>query len=498
MADVATGGHRGLELRPNVIVITALSLAALVLAIFMLPGDTERIAVLERDGHYRQALTALEERFAKGDRRQPTLFQLFKLHERHGDIANARRMLEMLVELRPNDHHLQRQLAEFYKITQDEDSYVRALARQLDIRYSEPACRNLIGIWRRRGEADTEQKSIELCRSKGYRRTEDIIRLGFLSAAGGNLVAAADILRAVDDRRRLKLDEERHLLFAALVEAGQEKEANRRAGRWLRGQRNDAFALTLIDTLVESRKFDAAVDLAREVGTVGDSVSLVIASLMTEQGQQVAARAYLRGWLEKAVLETEDITTRFLASALDAEDSELAYIGAQRYGLPKLGQSHLAELAEALGADGRRKEFRSVRSHLAEETVRANPLLAAAIEAERGATVPARVLLSRVNVGELEEWRLALWSRLMETTGRRASPTAVPRPGTGEPTGIGPQSLGPPRIVRRTKDRTRTIRRITRGKAPPPTAPLGPGAVPGPAPGVAPKPFAPPSFSSGG
>ena len=149
MTDATFDERRGLQLRPNIVAVAALALSALVLALFMLPGDQERIAVLERDGHYRQALTALESRFAKGDRRQPTLFQLFRLYERHGDIAKARVMLEMLVELRPYDHHLQRQLAEFYKITQDEDSYVRALARQLDIRYSEPACRSLIGIWRR-------------------------------------------------------------------------------------------------------------------------------------------------------------------------------------------------------------------------------------------------------------------------------------------------------------------------------------------------------------
>jgi hypothetical protein len=472
MTDATLAAPRGLQLRPNVVAVAALALSALVLALFMLPGDQERIAVLERDGHYRQALTALESRFAKGDRRQPTLFQLFRLYERHGDIAKARAMLEMLVELRPDDHHLQRQLVEFYRITQDEDSYLRALARQLDIRYSEPACRTLIGIWRRRGEAEAEQNAIELCRTKGYRRTEDIIRLAFLSAAGGKLSSAADILRAVDDRRRLKSDEERHLLFAALVEAKEEREANRRAVRWLRGQRNEALALTLIDTLVEARKLETAMDLAREVGTIGDSVTLVIASLMIEQGQPAAARSYLRGWLGKAQLETEDIATRFLASALDAEDSELAYTGAARYGLPKLGQSHLAELAEALGAEGRRREFRTVNAHLTEETVRSNPLLAAAIEAERGATVPARALLSRVNVGELEEWRLALWSRLMETTGRRGG-TSLARSGLGELPIAGPQSVGPPRVIRRSKDRSRTIRRITRAK-PPQSAP-GPG-----------------------
>ena len=63
-------------IRAHSFVMGLLFCAAVVVGFGLLPGDSERIAMLERDGKTREAREILEHGFANGDRRQRTLFQL--------------------------------------------------------------------------------------------------------------------------------------------------------------------------------------------------------------------------------------------------------------------------------------------------------------------------------------------------------------------------------------------------------------------------------------
>lgn len=194
----------------------------------------------------------------------------------------------------------------------------------------------MIGIHRRNGDHATEQAAIEACRGRGYRRPDDIIRLAYLTAADGDLAKASTLLRTVDDRRRLKVDRDRLMFFTAMLEAGQAEEAQKRALRWLKGSRDDALVLLLIDNLAKENRHDLAIDLAREVGIPGDGVSLAVAELMLDRNEGTAARVYLKGWLERARIRDTDIAQRFVLAALDAEDPEIAFQGAEAFGLKRL------------------------------------------------------------------------------------------------------------------------------------------------------------------
>ena len=408
-------------LPPHLVVMGAIFLGALGVGYVLLPDDNERIAMLERDGHDKQALEILEQRFAAGDRNQRTLFQLQNLYEERGDLPRARRMLELLAAARPRDANVQRHLAEFYRSTQDEAGYIRALETRLSNRYSQPVCKELIGLYRRAGAYEDEQRTIRACRIKGYRRPDDIIRLAHLVAADGKLAETAVLLKSVDDRRRLRGDRDRLLLFAALLEAGNAEEAKRRAGRWFKGSKDRGLVLQIIDTLADQNRHDLALDLAREVGKPGDSISLAVAELMLDRDQIVAAASYLRGWLETAKLVDPDIVARVVHAALDAEDPMLAYLAGELYGLKRLTQPDLVALAEALSAIDEKAAFQAVKAVIAPGQLKDNALLAAAVEVDLGKPEPARQLLSRVQVKALDEWRLALWARLMTSTGRRAT-----------------------------------------------------------------------------
>lgn len=451
-AGLVAAGHsaRAKLTRSHTIIMSAIFAGALVVGYLLLPGANERIAMLQQDGHNQQAMALLEKRFNAGDRSQRTMFQLQRLYEQRGDLANAQQLLELLAQQRPKDPQIQRQLALFYKQTQNEPAYLQALERQLAVRHSEPVCKELIGLYRGSGNFEAEQRTIESCRRNGYRRPEDIIRLAYLVATDGRLADASAILRSVDDRRRLRTDRDRRFFFTSLIDDGQSDEAQRRALRWLKGSQDVAFALELIDGLVEEKRHDLAVNLAREIGVPGDAVSLTVAELLLDRNQEVAAKTYLRGWFEAAKLTDPDLTHRFIAAALDADDPELAYMGGVKFGLTKLGQGDLVALAEALSAIDQPRLFQDVRRAIEPQTLKDNPLLAAAIEVERGANEPARQLLSRVQVDGLDEWRLALWARLMETTGRR--PTVLPPP--PRPTVAQP----PPPVIKRSATRLKEAR----------------------------------------
>lgn len=453
MADIALSR---LGFRPQMVAMSAVFLAAVVAGWLLLPGEAERIAMLERDGKDREALTILEQQFAAGDRRQRTLYQLQRLYEMLGDLPKAREMLEALGEARPRDAAVQRQLANFYRQTEDAGAYMRSLERQIDLKYSEPSCRELIGMLRLAGQYALEQATIVKCRQKGYRRTEDIVRLGQLLATEGDVQQASQLLRSVDDLKRLKSDRERLQLFAILLEAEQPREAIRRAGRWAKASKDDSLPLTLIEMLVRNDRQDLAIELARDVSTPGDSVSLAVAEIMLDQSQIEAAQSYLRGWMQKARLSDPSIVTRFIDAALDAEDPQLAYKVASAFGLKKLGEPQLVALGEALAAVSAKEETETVRASLSAEALASSPLLGAALELARGAPSVTSELLMKVEPDSLEDWRLALWARLMAATGQSATADATLKrlgveAGSGASAKATPAALRAVRMIKRQK-----------------------------------------------
>ena len=414
------------------VVMAVLFGGALVAGYNMLPGVSEKVAALEKDGQFRLALRTLEQQYDQGDRRQRTLFQMHRLYEQFGEIAGARRVLEQLVEQRPRDLNLNRQLAALLRQMQDEPAYIAAVRTGLKLRYSEPACHELIGLWRRDGNAAEEERQIKECRELGYDRTEDIVRLAYLSAVSGKLEPAAVMLRALDDRRRLDQPREQLSLFAILLELNEAKDAYRRGLRWFRSSGDETLALSLIDFLADDDRHELALEFAKNTGSPGDSLSLAIPELMLDRGQLPAAKSLLALWLERAKLDQLGLADRFIEASLVAGDVELAFTGAQRFGLNKLSQALLASLAEALAAAGRQPDFDAVRAYMTAETVSANPLIEATIALVAGETERARKLIGPLDATDLDEWRAALLAQISAKTyhhlPKEPSPVSAPPP----------------------------------------------------------------------
>ncbi len=413
--------------RPYLIVMPTLFAGAVAIGVAILPGEEERIAALERDGQPARALMMLEARFARGDRSNTTLFNLQRLYDFFGDGEKGRTALELLAAQRPRDPIIQRQLAQLYKATQDEPAYIKALQTQLALRYAEPACRELIGLHRRRNDYEAEQATLKDCRARGYRRSEDLVRLAFLEMADERMGEAAQIMMLVDDRRRLAVGRERLLLFMALLETKRPEEAVRRATRWLKAALDEDLAIEFVYKLIEANRNDLALQLATAVSKSGDGVSLTVGEVMVDKEEYVAARAFLTGWLQQNKTMDLDLAIRFVSAGLDCDEPGLAMLGAERFGIDRFGQDDLGRLAEMLIARGLGPVFDRVRAYLKPETILANPLLAAGIEMRAGRLEQARAVLVRVQLDRLDDRRLDHFTRLVDQAGRTPALAAVLR-----------------------------------------------------------------------
>ena len=439
------------------LIMAVLFIGALGIGYTLLPGAVQRVAMLERDGQTQRALSLLEKGYADGNRDIRSLMQLEAFYEQQGQLEKARSVLAELLKRQPRDPNILKRAATFYKMTQDRPAYAGALQGQLAVKYSEEACKELIGILRLQNATGDEQAVIQSCRQHGYRRSDDLVRLASLVSTEGDFVQASALLRSVDDLRRLKSERERTQLIVTLLEVDQPREAYRRALRWLRGQRETRLALSLITLLANANKHDLGIELAREISAPGDAVSLAVAELMLDRGEPLAAKSYLRGWYEKARFNSEDLISRFIIATLDAEDPEIALTAGKRYGLAKLTQPDLVALAEALAATGHQADFEVIRAYIKPDVIAENPLLGAAAALQRGAPEASQSLLSTVAVDELDEWRLSLWAKLMDRTGRTEIAAETLRR-MGVETPIEPQTKNvtvEQRMIRRPKRVTR-------------------------------------------
>lgn len=399
-------------------VLALIFLGALVVAWAVLPGEDERIEALERDGQTSRALALLEARFNRGDRRQRTLVNLRRFYEYYGDNDKSKNILELLVQQRPRDLYLQRQLAQLYRQDQDDAGQIRALRAQLAIRYSEPVCQRLIGMLRRSSDYAGEQAALIDCRNNGYRRPEELERLAFLYAADGNMRETAQILRAVDDRRWLRGNRERLMLFDALIATKLPQDALRRGIRWYKGLADEDFALEMIAKLVAAERNDLALQMARDVGVPGDAVALAAGEILVDQVQYEAARAFLTGWLAQATAMSNETATRFVIAAVDAQDPVLAMKAAERQGLARLRPQDLLILAEALMATGQFASFDKVRANLDDASIQSDGLVAASVELRAGHLDTARAILAATTIDPTDERRVALKAQLVTMAGR--------------------------------------------------------------------------------
>ena len=171
-------------------------------------------------------------------------------------------------------------------------------------------------------------------------------------AVDGDATQATSLLKSIDDLKRLKTTRERYQLLQLLIDQDQPREAERRALRWIRSARDDAMAIGLIDLAARSKYPASAIEVAKDAGSPGDSISLTVAERLIERTQNGAALLYLRGWLDQAKYDNPETGARFVEAALAAGDPMVAVRGGRQFGLARLPEKALLNLAAALDTSG--------------------------------------------------------------------------------------------------------------------------------------------------
>jgi thioredoxin-like negative regulator of GroEL len=434
-------GRPGLA-RPDRLIMAVVFACSIVAGWAMLPGENERVAMLERDGHTREALAILEQQVTAGDKRYRTLHQVLALYESEGNIAKARSVLEIMSAERPRDAALKRRLAQFYRNNQNDPEYVKAMQDLIEIRYSESACRELIARLRYMGDSKAEQAVLQNCRQKGYRRADDLSRLAELVAADGDSAQATALLKSIDDLKRLKELRERFQLLSLLSEQDQPREAERRALRWIRAVHDDETAVSIIDHLARTKYPESAYEVAKDAGVPGDGISLTVAERLVEKTQNGAALLYLRGWIEKAKTVDAETAIRFVDAALGVGDPRLAVKGARQFGYVLLPPLTLKKLSEALdkgdapveAAEVRRAMTQSlpvvaVVQGLASGATDTSGSFEAPEAAGKSAGTSESSIRSVLLVDPLDSWRRSLFSTMSTDAQRRMQALFVgPKP----------------------------------------------------------------------
>jgi hypothetical protein len=134
--------------------------------------------------------------------------------------------------------------------------------------------------------------------------------------------------------------------------------------RWIRSIKDEGMAIGLIDLLARSKFPDSALEVAKDSGYPGDSISLTVAERLVEKAQNSAAQLYLRGWLERVQTVAPETAVRFVEASLAAGDPRIGYAGARQFGFAQQPEPSLQKLALALDQIQAKVEAADVRAAL--------------------------------------------------------------------------------------------------------------------------------------
>jgi hypothetical protein len=425
--------------------LALITLGASSAAYSLLPGDHERMAMLERDGRHEDAMAELGRQYDAGRRDSRTVLALYNLKVRFGEIGGAQRVIEEYARDRPRDVQAQLGLVRFYQTTQQESLYVAALRSLNDKTRSREIQDELVGYYRASGRYREEEELLEKLSRANRASPAELERLGLLAAARGDLQRASRALRRADGRLGASSRATRVALFQVLVDLKEHEDAHRRAIDWLRTWSDTSLVTDLMERLATAGRVDLALDLGTRFGGPGTEATLVSAELLAEQARFVEVQALLRTYAANRLPESRETAARYVALAVEASDMALAVVAARHIGLRKLPGDVVADLIDGLqeAAYGRNRapvsiEYtRGLSAEIETRLRNVNPVGEEAPDVPN-LTTEARLFVARlaildndldlarrhlagVDPDKLDAGDLAEWTELQLTTGLRAA-----------------------------------------------------------------------------
>jgi len=274
--------------------------AAIVGGYFMVPGESEKLAMLLRDGSEELALARANELFSNGARDPALLMQAFALNQLAGEHDRAAEIIDAYFQQRPDDVAAWRRASVAFEEAGRTDLLRNALENVVRLSGDPAAAGKLAAIYRFSGKDEDELRVLGTV-AEGQLAEADAIRLARLLIARDRTDQAVTGLLAVDDRKPGLSDEGRTLLFTALLDHRDYATAVERALGWMGDE--DRFPLRdiFVVYLLRAGAGDEAFRLATSHLATGDAKdTAALAQLLYDEGRYDLVGRLMRESLAEA------------------------------------------------------------------------------------------------------------------------------------------------------------------------------------------------------
>jgi tetratricopeptide (TPR) repeat protein len=293
------------------------ALGAAVGGYFMVPGESEQIAMLVRDGQQELALKRANDLFARGVREPRLLLQAFLLNQRAGEYDRATEILNAYSKQRPDDAAAWREVAEAFEQSGQSEQLRNALENVVRLTSDPAPAAKLAAIYRLRGDEESELRVLSMPEAAGLTEA-DAIRLAHLLATRGRSTEVAGVLEPFDDKAPGLSDEGRIQLFTALLDRRDFTKAVDRALAWQKDKKRSALQDVFAGYLLRAGADEQALRLATSQESIGDAKSMArLAQILSDNSRYDLVEQVVQEWLAYAQKLPVDKLDAYLAEVVN-------------------------------------------------------------------------------------------------------------------------------------------------------------------------------------
>jgi hypothetical protein len=407
---------------------------------FMIPGKSEQLAMLSRDGRPEAALQKADELFDAGNREPAIVMQAFVLNEYAGKYERALKAFSAYFEMLPNDLEAWGKAAVIFDGQGQTALMNTAFENIVRLTRNPAAAGRLAGYYRLHGRLDDEFRVLRAVESKDL-LAPDALRLSKLLLDRNQITDGAAILERLDDADSHLADNGRVQLFIAQIEQRKFDAAADRAIKWNKESKNSPLQDVLIGYLLNAGADNAALRLAAGTQTFTDAREFArLAGLLSDQGRFDLVEQLLGEWLGVAKQMPADQLDSYLQEVVSVAGGK--GLNAKLFNelfrtLGKSGDSKMqASFVQAMYVQFGYEGVAPIRRALRPEVLLSRPVLAARLMAAERNPLAARRFLFSVRLPDLSASAQFDWlglaqeilspQELANELARRAQVQAIP------------------------------------------------------------------------
>ena len=401
--------------------IALLHVFGLVGAFALLPDRLEKSAMMMRDTDYTGALQSMETLFNSGDRQRPMMMKLAQLNAEQGNTERMGEILKTYVKTYPDDLDGQLKLVAFYRDNYEQDKYLIAMNRLMQMQPSRETFVRLVQGYRIRGSYQDELDLIEKWKSSPFVEGDDLQRLGRLLLAAGKADDAIRILQYLDDRisEFMRKGDKHELtvgleaLFDALLASNKIEEAYGRLLVWHRTLSEPEMLERLTGKFAATGREGVIAFSTEKPSSSTDEITLEFIARLITQNNLEQARSALIAWRAADRNPMGHELGQYILLSLTAGDLPAAFEAAVRTGIHSVPRPALMKLIERLIEERQISLIRTLRKDLNDNLLRDVPLLAAKLAFLEGQIEQSRNHLFLVNLLQLKPEQYDDWYQMV-------------------------------------------------------------------------------------